>query len=220
MGTFKMRLHFLVKVFLLFTISTSFLFNKTDAQDDGLDHLRKNIPGEPGKDYPINGPSILCKLNPRQCGGQGGSGNGGKKKKGNGGNGGQKGRNINGSGTSSSNGASNKGGNMGGQMRRKNKPAGSMNNNSKNTNNKGSSNKNSNGGGSTDELDALRKNIPGEPGKDYPINSFSIVCKLNPRQCGGGGGSANGGAKGSGGSNMNGKTKGNNQSNKNSKSNI
>merc|ERR1712076_246112 len=90
------------------------------------------------------------------------------------------------------------------------------NNNSKNTNSKGSSNKNSNGGGSTDELDALRKNIPGEPGKDYPINSFSIVCKLNPRQCGGGGGSANGGAKGSGGSNMNGKTKGNNQGNKNS----
>ena len=45
-----------------------------------------------------------------------------------------------------------------------------------------------NGGGNTggDELDALRRNIPGEPGKDYPIHGPSIICKLNPKQCGGG----------------------------------
>merc|ERR1712226_1434527 len=35
---------------------------------DELDALRKNIPGEPGKDYPINGPSILCKINPNNPG--------------------------------------------------------------------------------------------------------------------------------------------------------
>ena len=31
-------------------------------------YCSKNIPGEPGKDYPINGPSILCKINPNNPG--------------------------------------------------------------------------------------------------------------------------------------------------------
>ena len=35
---------------------------------DELECLRQNIPGEPGQDYPIHGPSILCKLNPRNPG--------------------------------------------------------------------------------------------------------------------------------------------------------
>merc|ERR1712008_37932 len=60
-------------------------------QDD-LDALRKAIPGEPGKDYPIYGTSFLCKINPTNpgCGGGGGGGGGGGKKAngGNGGNGG------------------------------------------------------------------------------------------------------------------------------------
>ncbi len=30
-----------------------------------------------------------------------------------------------------------------------------------------------------------RKSIPGEPGKDYPIYSIDILCKINPGQCGG-----------------------------------
>ena len=62
----------LVKICIFVILSIKFTSENADAQDDGLDHLRQNIPGEPGKDYPIHGPSILCKLNPRQCGGGGG----------------------------------------------------------------------------------------------------------------------------------------------------
>merc|ERR1712080_297658 len=32
---------------------------------DPMECLRQSIPGEPGQDYPIHPPSILCKLNPR-----------------------------------------------------------------------------------------------------------------------------------------------------------
>lgn len=41
-----------------------------------LDSLRHSIPGEPGRDYPIHGQSILCKLNPAQFGGSCGGGGG------------------------------------------------------------------------------------------------------------------------------------------------
>lgn len=65
------------------------------AQDGGLDALRKNIRGEPGKDYPTFGSNILCKINPTNpgCGGGGRSGGGGNG----GGNGGRK-KNNNGQG--------------------------------------------------------------------------------------------------------------------------
>lgn len=47
---------------------------------DGLEGLRRNIPGEPGKDYPIYSIDVLRKINPRQFGGQpatkSGNGNG------------------------------------------------------------------------------------------------------------------------------------------------
>ena len=128
---------------------------------DDLDALRRNIPGEPGKDYPINSFSIVCKLNPRQCGGSGGGGNGNKQKgNGNGGNGNKQKNNGNG-GNGRKNGNSNKNGNG--------KAKG----------------KSGNGNSGGDELDALRRNIPGEPGKDYPIHGQSILCKLNPKQCAG-----------------------------------
>merc|ERR1711874_703134 len=65
-------------------------FEKGFAQEDELDALRKNIPGEPGKDYPIYSISILCKINPKNpgCGGGNGGGKGGKNGGGNGGKGG------------------------------------------------------------------------------------------------------------------------------------
>ena len=179
-----------LRFFIFIIISIYYTLNNVDAQEDDLDYLRKNIPGEPGKDYPINNPSILCKLNPRQCGGQSQSGNGGKKGNGNGRNGGN-GRKIGDNGMSKGNGGSNAGSKMGGskmggQMNRNNKPSGNKNNgNSRGNNGNGGCNGKSGGGDSTDELDALRKNIPGEPGKDYPIHGQSILCKLNPRQCGG-----------------------------------
>ena len=183
-----------IKILLTITISTLLDVISVTAQGDGLDHLRKNIPGEPGKDYPIHGPSILCKLNPRQCGGQGGSGNGGKK--GNGGKGGATGRKIDGdSGAASNNGNEMKGWDTGDDTETKNAPALPVTNgngaNGGGSNGKMNSGEGGNSGGG-DDLDALRRNIPGEPGKDYPINSFSIVCKLNPRQCGGSGGGGNG----------------------------
>ena len=62
-----------------------------------------------------------------------------------------------------------------------------------------------------DKLDALRRNIPGEPGKDYPIHSFSLVCKLNPKQCGGQASANNGGGKKGGGGNRSNKTNGKNR---------
>merc|ERR1712113_1237121 len=48
--------------------------------------------------------------------------------------------------------------------------------------------------GAQDDLDGLRQNIRGEPGKDYPIFSTNILCKINPTNpgCGGGAGGANG----------------------------
>ena len=48
-------------------------------------YFRKNIPGEPGKDYPIFSTNILCKINPANpgCGGAGGGNNGRKRKGGN-----------------------------------------------------------------------------------------------------------------------------------------
>ena len=105
-----MKIHTISLVWIITQLAllSILVLTKANAQDDGLDHLRQNIPGEPGKDYPIHGPSILCKLNPRQCGGQGGSGNGGKKKGGNGGQkkggnkneGNQMGRDLNGNGKS------------------------------------------------------------------------------------------------------------------------
>jgi len=60
----------------LFTLFALFFFTIVKAQeDDGgectedeLECLRKVIPGEPKKDYPIYGPSILCKLNPKNPG--------------------------------------------------------------------------------------------------------------------------------------------------------
>merc|ERR1712079_346623 len=65
-------------------------FEKGFAQEDELDALRKNIPGEPGKDYPIYSISILCKINPKNpgCGGGNGGGKGDKNGGGNGGKGG------------------------------------------------------------------------------------------------------------------------------------
>ena len=62
----------IVKLCIFFIITIKITSDDVNAQDDGLDHLRKNIPGEPGKDYPINSFNIVCKLNPRQCGGGGG----------------------------------------------------------------------------------------------------------------------------------------------------
>jgi len=49
-----------------------------------------------------------------------------------------------------------------------------------------------------DELDKLRANIPGEPGKDYPTFGFKKLCEINPRNpgCGGSGGKAKGGGGG------------------------
>ena len=43
-------------------------------------------------------------------------------------------------------------------------------------------------------LHLRRQNIRGEPGKDYPIFSTNILCKINPTNpgCGGGAGGANG----------------------------
>jgi len=35
-----------------------------------------------------------------------------------------------------------------------------------------------------DPIECLKQNIPGEPGKDYPINNVSILCKLNPKNPG------------------------------------
>ncbi|TRY78220.1 hypothetical protein TCAL_15311 [Tigriopus californicus] len=43
---------------------------------DGLEGLRRNIPGEPGKDYPIYSIDVLRKINPRQFGDQSSNKNG------------------------------------------------------------------------------------------------------------------------------------------------
>merc|ERR1719384_2562443 len=63
-----------------------------------------------------------------------------------------------------------------------------------------------------DDLDKLRKNIPGEPGKDYPIFGTNILCKINPRNpgCGGGGGGKKGNGNDGGGNGNNGGGSGNN----------
>lgn len=182
------------------------------CQDD-LDKLRKNIPGEPGKDYPIYGTNILCKINPQNpgCGGGGGgaargnNGNGGK----NGANGGGNRQNqskshpapqqsemkpaANAGGGAAKNGNGNRR-NGGGNNRRNNGAGGNKkpgNQNQGGGRNNGG-NQPSEGG---DELDALRKNIPGEPGKDYPIFGTNILCKINPQNpgCGGGGSKARSG---------------------------
>ena len=181
----------LVGIIIQFALLSILVLTKANAQDDGLDHLRQNIPGEPGKDYPIHGPSILCKLNPRQCGNQGGSGNGGQKKGGDENKGNQMGRHLNGNGKPKvSNMASNSEdkwtNGQNGQSQEQMPTSNQGKNGNTKSGGKQNSNANSGEGDSGDELDALRRNIPGEPGKDYPIHGPSILCKLNPRQCGGG----------------------------------
>jgi len=54
--------------------------------EDPLEGLKRNIPGTPGKDYPIFSTNILCKINPANPGCSSG---GGKKKKANNGNAGK-----------------------------------------------------------------------------------------------------------------------------------
>jgi len=169
------------------------------CQDD-LDKLRKNIPGEPGKDYPIYGTNILCKINPSNpgCGGRSGGGAGGNGNK-NGGNGGGAGNRRKSNGNQQQNAGQSKpapapaaapkngngGKRNGGAANRRNQNKGNRNqagNNRKNNQQNGMEN----GGG--DELDALRKNIPGEPGKDYPIFGRDKLCQINPQNPGCGGG--------------------------------
>merc|ERR1712025_906848 len=133
----------------------------SDAQG-GLDKLRANIPGEPGKDYPTFGPSILCKINPRNPG-CGGSGGGAKKGGGGGGNGGRK----NGNGNKKKN---------GGASRKRQNQNGNRASSPSAPASKGQTNKNprNNKGSNTDyAAQAKEGNIPGTPGKDYPINSLA-----------------------------------------------
>merc|ERR1711936_1463360 len=97
--TTKLKMRTLLFLFAFVLIVCKY----TSFAQGGLDNLRKNIPGEPGKDYPTFGPSILCKINPRNPG-CGGSGGGAKKGGGGGGNGGRK----NGNGNKKNGGASRK----------------------------------------------------------------------------------------------------------------
>lgn len=187
-----------MKLALLCCTAVILLGHQGYGQDD-LDKLRKNIPGEPGKDYPIYGTSILCKINPQNpgCGGGGGgaakrNGGNGAKNGGNGGGNRQNGKQQNqsqshppaasGGSSAPKNGNGNRR-NGGGNNRRNNgagnKKPGNQNQGGGKRNNGG--NQQNEGG---DELDALRKNIPGEPGKDYPINGPSILCKINPNNPG------------------------------------
>merc|ERR1711992_366621 len=78
----------MIKIAALFSLALIFLFCQLcsaqnapaeGGEEDPLEALRKNIPGEPGKDYPIFSTNILCKINPANPGCRGG---GGKKKKG------------------------------------------------------------------------------------------------------------------------------------------
>merc|ERR1711997_835742 len=120
----------------------------TSFAQGGLDNLRKNIPGEPGKDYPTFGPSILCKINPAQCGVSGG---GGKRGGGNGG--------------------GNRKKNGGGSRKRNNQNG---NHASPKPEQQKTRNTSSNKGSKSDlAAQAAAGNIPGTPGKDYPINSLS-----------------------------------------------
>jgi len=148
-------------IFFIFAFTFIVCQYTSDAQG-GLDKLRANIPGEPGKDYPTFGASILCKINPRNPG-CGGSGGGAKKGGGGGGNGGRK----NGNGNKKKNGgASRKRQNQNGNRASSPSAPASKGQNNKNArNNKGSN---------TDyAAQAKEGNIPGTPGKDYPVNSLA-----------------------------------------------
>jgi hypothetical protein len=98
---------------------------------------RSAIPGEPGKDYPIYSTNILCKLNPRNCGGGGGGGRGGAG---------------------------------GGRNKKKPGPARAAAAASPLANrpNKASAS-------FQDQI--AQGNIPGTPGKDYPVNSVDALRK-------------------------------------------
>jgi len=145
---------------LLFLFTFTFIVcHYTSVAQDGLDKLRKNIPGEPGKDYPTFGANILCKINPRNpgCGGSGGGGGGG--------NGG--GRNGNGK----------KNGN-GGAPKRKNQNGGRSGSTSRASSpparaSQGQNSRSNKGSKADYAAQVEQGNIPGTPGKDYPINSLS-----------------------------------------------
>merc|ERR1711935_987784 len=140
---------------LLFLFAFTFIVCQyTSVAQDGLDKLRANIPGEPGKDYPTFGIKKLCEINPRNCP-SGGNAKGG----GGGGGGGRNGsRKKNGSGSPR---RKNQNGN-----RASSPPAAASQEQSKNgRNNKGSN---------TDYAAQVEQgNIPGTAGKDYPVNSLS-----------------------------------------------
>jgi len=147
---------------------TLLLCQHTSIAQDDLDALRKNIPGEPGKDYPTYGINILCKINPRNpgCGG----GGGGRKAGGGGGNGGRKGTGGNGGnkggagGNGGGKGGARAGGNGGGAGKR-NGQNGAPADSTKNRNNKGAK--------ADYEAQIAQGNIPGTAGKDYPVNSLA-----------------------------------------------
>lgn len=148
----RQHLELTMKVFLV-TLLLSGLICAIDGQDD-LDGLRKNIPGEPGKDYPIFSTNILCKINPRQCGGGGGGGNGnGRKNGGSAAAAGGNGRNGNG-GQKRKNGANN------GQRQQIN-------------NNQDRSNK----ANADFQAQIKEGKIPGRPGQDYPVASLAAFRK-------------------------------------------
>lgn len=144
----RQHLELVAMKLLLATILLFGLISVIIGQDD-LDGLRKNIPGEPGKDYPIFSTNILCKINPRQCGGGGGGG---------GNNGGNGRKNGNGNGR---NGQQKKNGGN----RQQQQQGGS--------NNQGRANK------SNADFQAQIKEgkIPGRPGQDYPVASLAAFRK-------------------------------------------
>jgi hypothetical protein len=97
-----------------------------------IDYYRKNIPGEPGKDYPIYSIDILRKINPGQFGGRP-------------------------SGAGAAKSASPAPTNQPRQAKQ---------------------------GGGADKVDyqsqVSKGQIPGTPGKDYPVNSVDALKKKNP----------------------------------------
>ncbi len=121
-----------------------------------LNVSRRNIPGEPGKDYPIFSTNILCKINPRNPGcGAGGGSNGNRNK--NGGGGGQK--------------ANNNGG------QRRNNNAGSKKSPSSNGNSGSGNAARGNRNNADFQSQIAQGKIPGEAGKDYPVASLAAFRK-------------------------------------------
>jgi len=138
------------------------------AQNGGLDALRKNIRGEPGKDYPTFGSNILCKINPTNpgCGGGGRSGGGGNG----GGNGGRK-KNNNGQGGRRAGSTQNRSSTAKAPKTPKAPKAPRAQNGRPRKNQRLPRQKPS----SNDDLlaEIAAGNIPGTAGKDYPVNSLA-----------------------------------------------